>query len=240
MSLTDKMLRRIGASRKTPAKSFQDRDEFEIAALKNRAKSETLLDVWQDIPASSVDNWSPRAALAAELLRDVKSVADIGCGAMTLERYLVNARYVPVDCVRRDERTVVVDLNREPTPVLHTDAAALLGVVEYIHDVPKLLRELAASYRITLITYNCSDLLENHANAANIWVNSYSSSELEAEFTKAGLTIEDKRQLGTQMLWLLSSRLGAGPDFQKAFTSHYNRDIQLSQYQCQVIGGAIR
>ena len=60
--------------------------------------------------------WSKRAALAAEFLGFARSVADLGCGTMTLERYLSEGtRYVPVDVCRRDERTIVCDFNVDPT-----------------------------------------------------------------------------------------------------------------------------
>jgi hypothetical protein len=139
------------------------------------------------------------------MLQNVRSVTDIGCGGMSLEKYIPNATYFPVDCVQRDARTVVVDLNHGPSPRLHTEAAVLLGVLEYIHNVPKLIGELALSYPQVLLSYNrAEDRVESDATS-NTWVNCFSSIQLEELFASAGLEKVQRRGLGRQTLWLLRS-----------------------------------
>ncbi|REF89623.1 methyltransferase family protein [Methylovirgula ligni] len=189
---------------------FQELPESERAALKERARNETLIELWKEIPASSSQGWNDRAALAAEMLGDVRSVTDIGCGAMALERYLPHATYVPVDCVQRDARTIVVDLNREPAPETGTDAATLLGVLEYIHDVPKLLADLARAYRVILVTYNqAEDRQSAEGVTRDTWVNSFTRDQLGDVFEQSGLHIVRRESLGTQTLWLLRSQTAA-------------------------------
>jgi len=186
---------------------FQDLSEGERRALKQKARSETLLELWEDIPPASSLSWNERAATAVEMLRGPRSVTDIGCGAMTLKQYLpASTVYIPVDCVKRDERTVVVDLNRSPVPGMRTEAATLLGVLEYIQDVPKLIAELAFAYPLALISYNAVDYGGDQQDALwNTWVNGYSSNELEAIFERSGWQLVEKRELGSQGLWLLAS-----------------------------------
>lgn len=235
MNLVSKVLTGLGV-KNAGAKPFNERPEAE-RALKARAATETLTEL--EIPTSASQSWDYRAQLAAEMLASVKSVTDIGCGAMALESHLPDAIYKPVDCVSRDARTLVVDLNRENAPTLGTDAVSLLGVLEHIHDVPKLLKELASSYPLVLVTYNPTDLSADHASPANVWVNAYSIAEMEAEFTRARLRIKDMKQVGSQVLWLLASE-SQPLQFRDAFAANYNDQIQVSQYQCQAIGGAIR
>jgi hypothetical protein len=62
--------------------------------------------------------------------------------------------YIPLDYVRRDDRTLVVDLNADPLPEVDAEFVYMSGVLEYLHDVPGFLRRLAARrYRRILLTY---------------------------------------------------------------------------------------
>lgn len=180
-------------------------------ALKERAKSRTLTEMWRDLPPSSTDDWSPRTRLAAEMLTGVDTVADIGCGSMELERLLPNAVYWPIDCVARDPRTIVVDLNKEPPPQVSARTVTLLGVLEYIIDAPKLLRSLAALYPQLLISYNIAERRCEADQEWYVWVNDYSRADLEDLFSKCGYSIEKTCDLGPQVLWLLKSDRCYGP-----------------------------
>jgi hypothetical protein len=160
---------------------------------------------WADLSHDKSAAWMPRAQLAARMLGDVQSVTDIGCGHMGLKQFLPGVRYVPVDCVRRDDETIVVDLNKEPAPTTGTEAVTLLGVIEYLHDAPKLLGDLARSYATILVTYNCYE----HRKPAdrNKWSNGFTAGDLMHIFSTAGLSVAQTETLGRQTLWLLKSRL---------------------------------
>ena len=74
-----------------------------------RQKFEPVMILWSDFG----EQWPVRATAAAAWLADASSVTDLGCGTMSLERYLrPEQRYVPVDLLPRDERTLVLDLNK--------------------------------------------------------------------------------------------------------------------------------
>jgi hypothetical protein len=100
------------------------------------------------------DRWDRRTRQAAAWLAHEPGVVDIGCGLMPLRDHLPAAvRYVPVDIVDRGPGTVLTDLNADPLPRFAERAAAMLGVVEYVTDLPRLFRALRQFDRVVL-SYN--------------------------------------------------------------------------------------
>ena len=99
--------------------------------------------------------WKHRIAAMASYIPADCSVADFGCGMMWLESRLPEGcKYHPFDCVRRDSRTVVLDLNRDPLPTLDMDVAFLSGVLEYVQDVEAFTLQLsAAGFRKIILSY---------------------------------------------------------------------------------------
>ncbi|MEO0033908.1 MAG: hypothetical protein RIS94_3666 [Pseudomonadota bacterium] len=104
--------------------------------------------------AQLATRWDKRAQIAGDWLATEPGVVDIGCGLMTLRDYLTaGTRYVPVDMVDRGPGTVLVDLNAGTLPHFAERAAAMLGVIEYVHDLPRFLPQLRQFERVVL-SYN--------------------------------------------------------------------------------------
>lgn len=104
----------------------------------NRAKP------WS-MPAEFDETWKRRIEVMAAHLINPAVVADFGCGMMWLENFLrPGQKYLPIDYLRRDERTLVLDLNRDSLQNVRADAAFLSGVLEYVQDVPAFAGKLAA------------------------------------------------------------------------------------------------
>lgn len=184
--------------------AFYDLPEAERVALTHRAIAErrTVLERWSNLQSPESAPWSERASLTAELLHDCASVADLGCGPMQLRSYLQpGTKYIPVDVVARDSETILVDLNKETLPTLTVDGWAAIGLLEYLFDVPALLRQLDG----TLVTsYNVIDLdMSNTNRLSHAWVNAYDTPLLEAEFARAGFSVVERIQLGQQWIWKL-------------------------------------
>lgn len=100
------------------------------------------------------DRWDRRTRQAAAWLAGEPGVVDIGCGLMPLRDHLpAGTRYVPVDIVDRGPGTVLTDLNADPLPRFGERAAAMLGVVEYVTDLPRLFAQLRQFDRVVL-SYN--------------------------------------------------------------------------------------
>ena len=205
MSLTS-FLDRLAAS--CGNKFFYFPENFRVRLTKAAiAGRHTQMLRWKDIGREKdAAAWVERSEYAARWLTDCNSVIDLGCGTMPLEKFLPpGTLYIPVDVAKRDGRTIVVDLNKERLPELQADAIVALGLIGYLFDVPGLLNFLAERYRTVVVSYNATDTADAAINRlANGWVNAYSSTELETIFRGAGLIIQDKRRLGTQLLWKLS------------------------------------
>ena len=102
-------------------------------------------------------------------------MADIGCGDMQLKSHLAaGCRYVPVDVVRRDVRTVVIDLNKQRLPDdLDVNAYVVLGLLEYLFDVPAFLNGLSGAL---VVSYNPVEGRE-YDRTEHGWVNAFSVAE---------------------------------------------------------------
>lgn len=174
------------------------RDAWELAVMEMNIEATSVKPHagWAGLDTK----WENRTRLAAEWLQNEKIVADIGCGLMALESFLPEQTiYLPMDVVRRDARTVVVDLNREPIPQFTCDAVVMLGVLEYIDDVEAVFDQLRR-FPKTLISYNhisVNDFLwklglrKKHVD----WRNRNSKTSLRKLLAKAGLVIVRERSI---------------------------------------------
>jgi hypothetical protein len=73
------------------------------------------------------------------------TVVDFGCGEMWLEKCLKPLhKYVPLDMIRRDERTIVHDFRSTPLPNIRGDVAFLSGILEYLPNPEQFLVYLSS------------------------------------------------------------------------------------------------
>ena len=162
----------------------------------------TLVSRWLDMGQNVAPGLMKRAEIAAGLIEPGRIVADIGCGAMLLERTLPpDCTYIPVDCVPRDTRTLVVDLNKTALPLLNCDIVVGLGVLEYLADVPGFVGQIR---REAIFSYAPVETAPNHDRASSGWFNSYTASEMDNIFEAAGFEIKLRVQCpGRHLLWHL-------------------------------------
>src|SRR5688572_18805788 len=74
-------------------------------AVPSTLRMETDLARWSDAH-NLPDSWSHRSEFAARFVPEGATLMDIGCGKMAIEEMLPpGCTYIPVDLVRRDERT---------------------------------------------------------------------------------------------------------------------------------------
>jgi Polysaccharide pyruvyl transferase len=161
---------------------------------------------WSDTAQLSVD-WDQRAKAVAGWIPAGVRLMDIGCGRMALEPLLTNCTYWPVDIVRRDERTTVVDLNESELPsrlLQQADYATLLGVLEYMKDPAKLLTSLSAA-RIKLVcSYQLADNSSGETRTNNGWFNAFTAMQFSQLIRDCGYEVEQAKRMGEQGLYLLS------------------------------------
>lgn len=143
-------------------------------------------------------SWLPRTRRAAELMPDSSRVIEFGAGNRQLEQYLdPSCSYVPSDMVARGPGTVICDLNKRPLPALGEGlytTAVLLGVLEYLNDVPEVLDWLTKHVQYCVISYVCMEgdrysLPGIHRIVGRLragWMNHYSENQLRFLFEARG------------------------------------------------------
>lgn len=99
--------------------------------------------------------WELRNKVIASYIDSPGIVADFGCGMMTLERYLKPQNcYLPIDCHRRDNRTLVFDVNHESFPPVNAEIAVCSGFLEYVEDVGRFVNGLeTCAFKMVIISY---------------------------------------------------------------------------------------
>lgn len=194
---------------RTVATPFYDRSVAERIVMTEKAISTrtTVIDRWAALANTEASAWDERSALAAEWLVDEAGIVDMGCGTMNLSRHLApGQKYVPVDIVSRDARTLVCDFNREPPPTIDVPAVACLGLLEYLHEPAQFLAALAQTHQVAVVSYCVTDApapLEPRRGHA--WVNDFDAAGVEALFKNSGWQVMDRRLVGDfQLLWRLA------------------------------------
>ena len=186
-------------------RSLEERLALTAAAIREKR---TLIERWTALEAAEARPWSRRAAFAAEYLRDQPAVADFGCGTMTLAALLQpHQRYIPLDLVARDPRTLICDLNLQPPPETGATAAAFLGLVEYLHDPLSVLQRLSRQYRVLVVSYCTTDSPKAPPNRReHAWVNDFSDAEMQTLFRQSGWIVDAERRIDNmQKIWRLVS-----------------------------------
>jgi hypothetical protein len=167
----------------------RDRAERRAETIKAIKRQRTMVQRWSNRGALSADPlWDKRAAAAGALVPShFRRILDVGCGDMKLERYLPEgSTYIPLDVVPRDDRTIVVDLNRSRLPKVEADFVVGMGVLEYLFDIPGFLRQIARQVPEGLFSYHPLEASPARDRLAVGWVNALNSRELLALFRAAG------------------------------------------------------
>ena len=160
------------------------------------------VDRWS-MPENLMTSWAERARVAADLVPAGSRLLDIGCGAMDLERFLdASVTYVPADIVMHDDRTLLCDLNAGELPQTPADVISLLGVVEYVHNVPALFAALRGTGAKVIVSYNPVELADPGCDRrAEGWFNDFTSSQLCAMAAEAGFRVVETVTIGTERIY---------------------------------------
>lgn len=139
-------------------------------------------------------SWDERTRLIADRIEPGSRVLEFGAGRLTLEPMLpAGCSYTPSDIVARDERTVVCDLNARPLPDLgRHDVLVFSGVLEYVSDLPRLLRELSPVAPRILASYAVLPrpaLAEKILRRTHGFMTDYNEEQLRAVFQRAGFRV---------------------------------------------------
>lgn len=133
--------------------------------------------------------WDERTRMMAAMVPPGASVLEFGSGREVLGGMLPEGCYYqPSDIVARSERTLVCNLN-ESFPALDRkwDYIVFSGVLEYIHDLPGLLKQVRANCHQCLLSYAPTDQLQCMTTRMQSgWVNHFTSQEIAQMLREAG------------------------------------------------------
>lgn len=136
-------------------------------------------------------SWESRIIEMCMLLKNEKSIMDLGCGMQLLRKHIPNDLvYHPVDYKPRSKDTIICDFNKRQFPTLYADTAFVSGCLEYIDDVSWFVEAISMRCNAVILSY-CS--LEKHpylnARRDLMWVNDLTKTELISLFETHGFTV---------------------------------------------------
>jgi hypothetical protein len=157
------------------------------------ARKETDVSRWS-VSENFRPNWDQRAPFAAAFCSESRSVCDLGCGNQALRHLLApGIGYLPADLTRRSADTLLCELNKGELPVEYlskADTVTLLGVIEYIFDVPQLVRTLRTFLGTLIVSYNPSDMNTIDRREKG-WVNDYKFVDLCRMIVESGYVLRN-------------------------------------------------
>ena len=172
---------------------------------------------WTD-PRSFHADWEPRTEKIADLIPKNTRVIEFGAANRLLERYLnPSCTYTPSDMVDRGSGTIICDLNERPLPDLGADVydvAVLIGVLEYMRDLPAVLDWLTGYVEVCVLAYapvranrySPRGVLEAVARLRHGWMNNYREEEIRSLFRERGFELARGEDWEAQRLLVFSQR----------------------------------
>lgn len=139
--------------------------------------------------------WVERARLAAQMIVErfpCGTIADIGCGDCKLRLALPPGTYYyqGFDLIRQHSDVYVHDISKQDLP-MEVDVAVMLGITEYLPDLPGVFARIAKSSRWILASHTIG-------SSSPQWVNRLSPDAfaamiggevVEQRYTADGLTL---------------------------------------------------
>lgn len=149
--------------------------------------------------------WNRRVKMMAAMISDEsQSVADLGCGMMSLKEYLPDSKdYYPVDYCDRGENNLICDFNRREFPDITVDTVFASGILEHVADYAWFIERMckAASKEI-ILSYVCTEKGKNETVRSRVqngyridWVNSLSMDVIIKLFKKNHFLLKYRKQI---------------------------------------------
>ncbi|RYH72795.1 hypothetical protein EVU94_11310 [Flavobacteriaceae bacterium 144Ye] len=158
--------------------------------LKRWSKKESLLK-----------SWDTRTKIISEFILPNTKVIEFGAGTLKLKSFIhETVEYTPSDIVDRGENTIVCDLNRPLPQFKEYDYAVFSGVLEYINDVPRLIKHLYPGVKSILASYAVVEKNKENRRAFG-WVNDFTEKDFLNVFEAVGYKLKCKKQWRKQLVF---------------------------------------
>ena len=149
---------------------------------------------WKEIEYFD-ETWKNRIKEMSALIPDgVSSLIDVGCGKSWLKQFIKSdIRYFGLDYQRRDENTIVCDLNNKEFPNIEVDLAFCSGVFEYIEqsNIDWFMKNLNHCASHIVISYCSLDLNPKiKVRKSYGWKNHYKKSDFIRLVSEFGFELD--------------------------------------------------
>ena len=164
----------------------------------------TDLSRWEE-PSNLRPEWDDRTRIIAELVPGGSKVIEFGAARLVLQQYLKpGCTYQPADLVSRSEDTLLLDLNGSlPDLGQRYDVAVFSGVLEYVHDLHRLMQWLQSVSEMVIFSYAVTDHLSDPiTRSRNGWVNHLSDHEVQQMVERAHLVCMSKTYWEGQCIYM--------------------------------------
>jgi hypothetical protein len=186
-----------------------------VLKLAGALRQKTDYDRWAN-PRNIYASWESRTEMAAALVPNHSRVIEFGAANRVLEKCLdPSCTYTASDLVDRGPGTIVCDLNERPLPDLGADAydvAVIMGVLEYVRDVPSMIDWLARHFGVCVLSYACAKAnghrlrrrFESIGRLNKGWMNTYNEDELRRLFYERDFGLLHNDDWADQRLFVFS------------------------------------
>ncbi len=153
---------------------------------------------WKEIEYFD-SKWENRVKKMAGFILPFESIMDIGCGQMSLKKFLTTNKYIPVDYKKRDDETIICDFNKYEFPKINADVAFISGCLEYIHDYRWLANKVCHSCNKVILSYCAIEEFPSlNERRKNYWVNHLSFDSIISLFKENGFELSKSTNLDTK------------------------------------------
>lgn len=116
------------------------------------------------------DKWEWRTQQLSLLIpKKAKSIMDLGCGNSRLKKYLNDKIiYYGVDYIKRDETTIVCDLNKQSLPKIDVEVYYMAGLLDYIDNISLLFSQMKNAKYLIFDFYDEANYLRLDGQYTNI------------------------------------------------------------------------
>lgn len=149
------------------------------------------------------ENWNERTQLLSDFILPNASIIEFGAGSQVLKHMVANhKKYVPSDIVKRNEETLVCDLNQPLMLDLSSfDTVVFSGVLEYVFDINSVFQYLQQNQISQVVLSYCTTDLNASNRKLHGWLSDYSETDLLEIFKANQYTIVAIEQWKNQKLF---------------------------------------
>ena len=149
--------------------------------------------------------WDSRTIMMARMIPPNSSILEFGAARLVLREYLPpNCTYQPSDIVDRGENTIVCDLNYEfPKLSHHYTHVVFSGVLEYIFDIDKVLKELKTHSDTVIASYATTDKISDYVTRRQSgWINHFNNDQIVSIFSKNGYCLKSSHSWNLHTIYI--------------------------------------